>query len=194
MRKTILYILLLTGLAFQATSAAECNYAPPRLVEQLTTPSDALRVFLAGPGKIKLHLPQAPEYLLQANDMLLIRLVGSGVFSSRPFTVDEARQTKTSRLSVSDYVRLLFLDTAPGASLEDRQEAMQTRKALNFDCRNIAYRRIGGVELFSHHQVRANGEYYHSYYVLDGKKVHYLDITGSDELAESIISTLSKRN
>lgn len=192
MSKWIGLLLLTAALGANGQEVCDDRVAPAELPSSEAAGGQTL--VLAGPARLQINLSETAATFVHASEMLIIKYPDGSFLSHRQLDESEMRPTHSSELAFPDFIRLVFRTEVAAASPTDREEADAIWSAITSACIKAKHYRLTGTDIFTYSASRADGERYHAFLIPDGDIVHYLDIAGSDDLAYSTLSTLTKRN
>lgn len=181
--------LLCTNFAW----AGDCRL-PVDTTDRVVRPIESQRLVLSGEDSFEFSLGEGAHAFSHLSDMLLVKYADGAMLSHRVMAESELRNQTPNQISFADFIRLVFSDSVEAASDHDRQEAEAYRAAIQVGCTAVQRYRIGNSDAYGYAQDRAGGERYQALFLLSGDSVHFVDITGSEALATSVISTLKQRN
>lgn len=173
--------------------AGDCAL-PTEATDRAEQPIESQRVVLPGAQKLEFALGEGAEAFAHANGMLLVKYADGAMLGHRVLAESELRGEGDHQLPFSDFIRLTFTDAVDEASEQDRQDASAHRAAIQTGCTAVQRYRIGNAEVYGYTQQRASGQHYQALFLINGDSVHFVDITGSDALAATVISTLRQRD
>lgn len=173
--------------------AGECAL-PTQATERAERPIESQRVVLPGTQKLEFGLGSGAETFAHSNGMLLVKYADGAMLGHRMLAESELRGDGAYQLSPSDFIRLIFTDAVDAASGQDRQDAQAHRAAIQVGCTAVQRYTIGNADVYGYAQQRANGQHYQALFVINDDSVHFVDITVSDALAATVISTLRQRD
>lgn len=186
--------LLLLTVAFVANGQESCSDSVAESSLPAAQAADGQTLRLAGKGRLELDLGESAVTIARLPEMLIVKYADGATLSHRWMAPSELREDQSSDLPFVDFIRLVFRKDVSVASSADRAEADAVWRAMVSGCIKARHYQLSGTDLFTYSQTRAGGERYHAFFILDDDAVHYLDILGSDSLADRLLGTLRKRD
>jgi hypothetical protein len=181
--------LLSTNLAW----AGDCTL-PVEATDRVVWPIESQRLVVSGEENFQFSLGEGAQTFAHLSDMLLVKYADGAMLSHRLLAESELRSQTPNQIALADFTRLVFMDSVEAATDQDRQEAEAHRAAIQVGCTAVQRYRIGNSDVYGYAQDRAGGEHYQAWFLLTGDSVHFVDVTGSEALATTVISTLKQRN
>lgn len=185
--------LLLLTVAATANGNQTCSNSVLEAEPPVSKAVEGQTLVLAGPTKLELNPGETALTIAHLPEMLIVKYPDGTTLSHRRMDESEMREDHASELAFADFIRLVFRTNMRDASNADRKEADAVWGAMTSGCINARHYHLSGTDIFTYSQTRASGERYHAFFILDDNIVHYLDIHGSDALADNVLSTLNKR-
>ncbi len=173
--------------------AGDCKL-PVETTDRVVWPIESSRLVMSGEENFEFSLGESAHAFAHLSDMLLVKYADGAMLSHRVLAESELRSQTPNPISLADFIRLVFRDSVETASDQDRQEATAYRAAIQVGCTAVRRYRVGNSDVYGYVQERAGGERYQALFLLSGDSVHFIDITGSEALATTVISTLKQRN
>lgn len=173
--------------------AGDCKL-PAETTDRVVLPIESQRLVLPGEKKLEFSLGDGAQTFAHLGDILLVKYIDGTMLSHRVLAESELRGQTPNQLLFADFIRLIFTDSVEAASDQDRQEARGHRAAIKVGCTAVQRYKIGDSDVYSYAQDRASGKRYQALFLISGGAVHFVDITGSEALATTVISTLRQRN
>ena len=168
-------------------SVAEASLPAAQAAERQT-------LLLAGKGRLALDLGKSAVTIAHLPEMLIVKFADGATLSHRWMAPSELREDQSSDLPFVDFIRLVFREDVSDAPSADRAEADAVWRAMVSGCIDARHYQLAGTDLFTYSQTRAGGERYHAFFILDDDFVHYLDVLGSDSLADALLAGLRIRD
>ncbi|NLC01148.1 MAG: hypothetical protein GX789_07770 [Pseudomonas formosensis] len=186
--------LLLLIATFAANGQESCRDSVADASLPTAQAAEGQTLLLAGKGRLALDLGKSAETIAHLPEMLIVKFADGATLSHRWMAPSELREDQSSDLPFVDFVRLVFREDVSDAPSADRDEADAVWRAMVSGCIDARHYQLAGTDLFTYSQTRASGERYHAFFILDDDLVHYLDVLGSDSLADALLAGLRIRD
>ena len=186
--------LFLLAAVFAANGQESCSDSVTEASLPTAQAAEGQTLLLAGKGRLALDLGKSAETIAHLPEMLIVKFADGATLSHRWMDSSELRDNQSTQLAFVDFIRLVFRKDVAEASPADREEADAVWSALVSGCIDARHYQLAGTDLFTYSQTRAGGERYHAFFILDDDLVHYLDVAGSDSLADALLAGLRIRD
>lgn len=186
--------LFLLAAAFAANGQEVCSDSVTEASLPAAQAAEGQTLLLAGKGRLALDLGKSAETIAHLPEMLIVKFADGATLSHRWMAPSELREDQSSDLPFVDFIRLVFRKDVSDAPSADRDEADAVWRAMVSGCIDARHYQFAGTDLFTYSQTRTSGERYHAFFILDDDLVHYLDVLGSDSLADALLAGLRIRD
>jgi len=173
--------------------ASDCSYIVPTPEKINSVKIESQKLVFGDRGRFEIGLASPAATLAGGSEGVIFKYANGATISVRELKAADIMPDIPSKLSLASFMRLVFLHEIGSATSDDQVNADAIRLAMFNGCRKSRYWTLNGVDIFGYAYARGPNDIYHAYYIIDGDKVRYLEIEGTDNFALKTFATMNIR-